>query len=99
MPAGEPLVSHITCYCVARPLLPGQSPGESGPAGFANLEPGVQKAILGDLAFSAYESGLVELGDFVGVATDPQWGDSRFRKGLEQIIGKAEVQKLRKLQK
>lgn len=98
-PADQPLVSHVNCRCVMRPLLPGQSPGQLGPEAFGKLERGVQKDILGDLAFSAYELGQVKLDDFVGIRTDDRWGDSRFRRGLEEIIGKAEVQKLRKKQK
>ena len=96
-PADEPFVSHVNCRCVMRPLLPGQTPGQLGPAAFNKLEPGVQKEILGDLAFKAYDSGMVKLEDFVGVRSDPRWGDSRIRLGLENIIGKPNVEKLRLL--
>lgn len=94
-PPGEPLVSHLNCRCVMRPLLPGQKAGEPGADAFRKLEPGVQREILGDLAFNAYDSGMVKLEDFVGMKTDLRWGDSRYRLGLEDILGKANVQKLR----
>jgi SPP1 gp7 family putative phage head morphogenesis protein len=94
-PASEPKASHIGCRCVMRPLLPGQSPGELGPDAFAKLETGVQKSILGDTAYSAYESGMVELKDFVGIRSDFRWGDSRYRRSLEDIIGRATARKLR----
>jgi len=38
---------------------------------------------------------MVELKDFVGIRSDQRWGDSRFRRSLEDIIGKATVKKLR----
>ena len=94
-PPSESLVSHFNCRCVMRPLLPGQSPGEKGKDAFRKLEPGVQKEILGELAFKAYDADLVELTDFVGMKSNPRWGDSRVRLGLEEIIGKREVENLR----
>jgi Phage Mu protein F like protein len=94
-PAGAPFVSHINCRCVARPLLPGQSVGQTGPDAFAQLEIGVQRSILGDTAFSAYESGMLELQDFVGIRSDWRWGDSRYRRSLEDILGRATLRKLR----
>jgi hypothetical protein len=94
-PADAPLISHVNCRCVMRPLLPGQSPGETGADAFAKLARGVQKDILGDLAFAAYEDGLLELKDFVGIMSSERWGDSRFRRGLDDIIGKSTVHKLR----
>lgn len=94
-PADAPLVSHVSCHCVMRPLLPGQDSGETGPDAFNKLERGVQKEILGDLAFNAYDSGMVQLKDFVGTGSDMRWGDFRFRRGLEDIIGKSTVQKMR----
>jgi len=98
-PAGAPKISHIGCQCTMRPLLPGQSPGEAGPDAFAKLEIGVQRSILGDTAFSAYESGMLELKDFVGFRSDYRWGDSRYRRSLEDILGRATVRKLRSPQK
>jgi hypothetical protein len=94
-PPGAPFVSHINCRCVPRPLLPGQSVGETGSDAFAKLEIGVQRSILGDTAFSAYESGMLELKDFVGVRSDFRWGDSRYRRSLEDILGRGVVRKLR----
>jgi hypothetical protein len=94
-PAGAPFVSHINCRCVARPLLPGQPVGETGPDAFAKLESGFQRSILGDTAFTAYESGMLELKDFVGIRSDYRWGDSRYRRSLEDILGRGTVRKLR----
>lgn len=94
-PASTPFISHVSCRCVPRPLLPGQSPGQSGEDAFAKLEVGVQRDILGDTAFSAYESGMLNLKDFIGIRTDLRWGDSLYRRSLEDILGRGVVRKLR----
>lgn len=94
-PAGTPFVSHLNCRCVARPLLPRQSPGQAGTDAFSKLEVGVQRDILGDTAFSAYESGMLNLKDFIGIRTDLRWGDSLYRRSLEDILGRGVVRKLR----
>lgn len=93
--ADERMVSHVNCRCVMRPLLPGQSPGQTGAHAFAQLEAGVQRSILGESAFAAYESKMLELEDFVGLRTDHRWGDSRYRRSLEDILGVGTVRKLR----
>jgi SPP1 gp7 family putative phage head morphogenesis protein len=98
-PAAERMVSHVNCRCVMRPLLPGESPGVAGTEAFPKLERGVQKDILGESAFSAYESRMLDLPDFVGIRSDLRWGDSRYRRSLEDILGRATARKLRSLPK
>lgn len=94
-PAGESMVSHLNCRCVMRPLLPGQSPGQLGTDAFGRLERGVQRDILGESALSAYESNMLTLDDFVGFRSDLRWGDSRYRRSLEDILGRATARQLR----
>ncbi len=90
----EPMQSHLNCRCVTVPTIIGEKEKyETGAERFAKLEPGVQRDLLGDAAFEAYRAGRLSLQDLVGVRTSEQWGVSRFRRSLKDVLGSDEFVK------
>lgn len=59
---------------------------QSGADWFDEQSADVQRGILGSqAAYDAYANGDATLGDFVGHAHDPQWGDSIYQKSWKQV--------------
>lgn len=85
-PADAPMVKHIACRCVMAPLVNGADAGETGPEAFAKLAPGFQQQILGASGYEAYARGDLELHDLIATRHHERWGDSLYRRGLEDVL-------------
>lgn len=91
-PLNTPFASHPNCRCVSTPVLDNEEAYITGPEAFDELEPGVQKSILGDRAFAAFAAGDIDsLEDFVKVVRSRKWGESRVRRSLEQLLGRKQA--------
>ena len=60
---------------------------EPGEDVFGRMPETDQRAVLGNAAYGAYQSGEVSLQDFVGQRYDAQWGSTRYTRSLKQIKG------------
>lgn len=86
-----PFSTHPGCRCISSPVLDEEEAYFTGPEAFDELEPGVQKSIMGDRAFAAFTAGDIDtLDDFVKVVRSRKWGESRVRRSLEELLGKKE---------
>lgn len=95
----ERLESHPNCRCAMAPetkswqelgiqgVAETATPYQTGAEWFAGQSEATQRAILGNAAFEAYQSGVVQLQDFVGVKYSPVWGAGRYTRSLKEIIG------------
>lgn len=91
-PLSTPFASHHNCRCVVVPALRNeQEVYVTGPEAFDDLEPGVQKAILGNRAFELFAADEVEIGDFVEVVNSRKWGPTRMRKTLDDVLKQRKV--------
>lgn len=94
----EPMQSHPMCRCAMIPETvtwkelgfsidqPDMSI-QSGLDWFENQSPSLQREILGDASYRAFESGAANLSDFVGRSYHPRWGAGRYRKSLKEMLG------------
>lgn len=69
--------------------MPEQPPIQSGESQFLMLPAKDQRQILGDAAYRAWKDGAVSLQDFVGLKNDPRWGQTHYRRSLDEILGPA----------
>ncbi len=84
-PSSVPMQTHIACRCVMIPVTDETVKFESGDVQFKKLETGVQRDILGDKAYDAYERGEVTLNDFIGERQSDKWGVTLYRRSLKEI--------------
>lgn len=89
-PLSTPFASHPGCRCVETPVLHGENETyKTGPEKFDELEPGVQRSILGDKAYEVWSNNDdVQIADFVELQTSRRWGPSRVRRSIDQVLGK-----------
>lgn len=97
-PLSEEFASHPQCRCAPVPKtkswsdlgyagIPDTNLGiQDGEEWFSKQSEATQRAILGTKAgYEAYKRGDVSLSDFVGHASDPEWGKSRYQKSAKQL--------------
>lgn len=92
-PVARPRYTHLNCRCTTVPVLKDRKGGqfETGEEKFANLEPGYQRELLGDKTFDLYAEGKILLADVVGERDHPRWGKSLYRRGYDELAGKADA--------
>jgi len=59
---------------------------QSGSDWFAQQSEAVQRQVLGNAKYKAYQNGDLELSDLVGVSHDEKWGASRYEKSLKDAL-------------
>lgn len=87
----ERLNDHPQGRCTMLPRVKG-STAPMPPTGaelFDRLTPEQQQKILGASAYEAWRDGKLTLADVVGERDDPQWGPTRYRRSLREILGGA----------
>lgn len=98
-PLSERQQDHPNGRCTQIPSINGRdgaeqpAPWETGAQWFAKQSEDVQRSVLGDAGFRAYQAGAVKLEDFIGVRHSPAWGSTVQAKSLRGILGDAEAQK------
>jgi SPP1 gp7 family putative phage head morphogenesis protein len=86
-PLSVKFASHVSCRCAMIPVSSMTPPARrTGVDRFGELEPGVQKDLLGIQKFALYKSGDLDLNDFVGVRHSPQWGTVRYLRSLKELL-------------
>lgn len=94
----EMFSDHPNGRCTPVPLtkswaelgIPGmaeQPPIQSGQSQFLMLPADQQRRIMGDASYRAWKAGAVSLEDFVGVKTSSQWGETHYKRSLNEILG------------
>lgn len=85
-PLNVPMATHPNCRCVMLPVTDENAKFETGEERFNKLERGVQKDILGDKAFEAWEQReITSLDEFVGERQSEKWGVTLYRRSLKEI--------------
>lgn len=56
----------------------------------------MQERVLGKAGAAGYRAGAVKLQDFVGQRVSPEWGTTRYARGLREILGPEEAVKWRR---
>lgn len=91
-PLKERLDDHPQGRCVAVPVVKGHKPTtKSGEDLFRLLPEAEQRAVLGAGAWEAWKAGAVNLSQFAGQRSDPEWGTMRYRRSLREILGSTEA--------
>jgi SPP1 gp7 family putative phage head morphogenesis protein len=85
-PLAVNLNSHVGCRCSLVPVTAQTPPRKTGIERFQELEPGVQKDLLGSAKYIAYQAGKFQLEDLVGVGYSPQWGTVRYQRSLKDLL-------------
>lgn len=53
----------------------------------------IQRQILGNAKYNAYQDGAITLDDLVGQSYSPDWGGSRYEKSLKEALGAKQASK------
>lgn len=101
-PVSEPMRPHPNCRCVMTPVRASweelgfagvpdtRKKRETGAEWLARQPAKVQRKVLGVKAQAAYASGEVELGDFIAVRDDAEWGPMYYAAPLQAARKAAE---------
>lgn len=60
---------------------------QSGSDWFAEQDESLQRQVLGNAKFAAYQAGALDLSDLIGVSHSDDWGTSRYEKSLADVLG------------
>lgn len=83
-PLTQPMKFHVRCRCTLIPGIKGVKV-DSGVAWFNKQDAETQKAIIGtDAGYKALKTGELGLKDFVGLDTDPLWGESYYQLSVKR---------------
>jgi hypothetical protein len=85
-PLAVNLNSHVGCRCSMIPVSSNTPIRPTGIERFEELEPGVQRELLGAAKYEAWKKGKFKLEDLIGVRLDPQWGTTRFIRSLKDLL-------------
>ena len=88
-PLREPMHSHVKCRCSPTPYLGDDTDEEweSGDSWLQRQPRNVQVDILGEEGYQLFNSGSVQLQDFIKIIDDPVWGRSFVNGGINYAIG------------
>ena len=98
-PSDEIMATHPSCRCDRLPVTVSwdelgfediaDAPilqVHDGPELFARQGPLLQAQVLGPAKFAAYQRGLIDLPDLVGVGEHPDWGPYRYERPLTDLL-------------
>lgn len=87
----EHLNDHPNGRCAYIPVLKGEEnkapQWKTGADWFEQQDADVQRRVLGDAGYEAYQAGAVTLRDYVGQRRDRDWGSTRYARSLREILG------------
>lgn len=86
-PLSQPFASHPNCRCVTIPVTSNTLPIQSGLAWFTKQSSAIREAILGPAAMRAIDKGALSINQLSGTYNSPQYGPSRYRRSLKEILG------------
>lgn len=84
----EPFPQHPNCRCTMVAVIEGvpRSPRTLGKDWFDKQPDEIKEKIIGKEGLAAYKQGLIELKDFIGWKTHPQFGKSVYTKPLAKVL-------------